>query len=270
VGNVPNSRYLSISPVTEGEVKQEPKPPDAGDDWSQPANIPNTLPFPSKPLPLPPKWSASAADAPLSGIWEKLNPENISCTGSSCKDALHCFRLTKKMAKTLGPGTCRDCKRALVAVNRVAGRNLNDVDHTFSALQLEYVRHYFWHVPFGMKAMNYAMRAGRIELESRIVKRLQQRIGSAEPYHDGWQTPISTSKADALDFAMHVTAACCRKCVEYWHGIPQGQALTDREIMYLGELMRKYLRARLPDLDDHPQIVPRPRRDGSRCRDRSS
>jgi hypothetical protein len=144
-------------------------------------------------------------------------------------------------------------------MERVAQRNLEDVDHTFSALQLEYVRHYFWHAPFGAKAMNYAIRAGRVELEGRIENRLRKRIGNAEPFHDGWQTAIAVSKADALDFAMHATAACCRKCVEYWHGIPRGHDLTEREIEYLGELMRRYLRWRLPDLDDYPRAVP-PRR----------
>lgn len=229
-------------------------------DWSHHANVPDSLPFPSKPLALPPKWSAPAADAPLSGIWKKLNPEKIRCTGSACGDALHCFRLTKKLARTIGPGTCRTCKQALVSIGRVSQRDLADIDHTFSALQLEYIRHYFWHAPFGEKALSYALRAGRIELEARIVKRLRQRIGPAGPYHDGWQTPTAVSKADALDYAMHATAACCRVCAEYWHGIPQKRKLTEGEISYLAELMRRYLRVRLPDLDDGPQAVRRVRR----------
>jgi hypothetical protein len=209
---------------------------------------------------LPPKWSAPAADAPLSGVWEKLNPEAIRCTDSACPDSLHCFRLTKKLARTIGPGTCRTCKQALVSMGRVARRDLEDVDHTFSALQLEYVRHYFWHAPFGEKAMKYALRAGRIELEARVVKRLRQRIGSAEPYHDGWQTPTAVSKADALDYAMHATAACCRVCAEYWHGIPRRRELTEHEIIYLAELVRRYLRVRLPELEDDPRAFRRVQR----------
>lgn len=225
--------------------------------WSHAANPPGSLPFSAEPLPLPPRWSATAADAPLSGIWARLAPEKIRCTGTSCGDALHCFRLTKKLAKSIGPGTCRECKQPLISMERVAQQDLADVDHTFSALQQEYVRHYFWHVPFGEKALDYALRAGRIELEARIIRRLRQRIASAAPYHDGWQTPTASSKADALDYAMHAVAACCRKCAEYWHGIPRVRALTEDELTYLGELMRRYVRARLPNLDDGPQRAPK-------------
>src|SRR6266516_2190614 len=98
-----------------------PGPPDIA--WSQAANPPGSLPFEAKPLPLPPRWSALAADAPPSGIWQKLNPEKIRCTGTSCGDALHCFRLTQKLAKSIGPGTCRECKQPLISMDRVAQRD---------------------------------------------------------------------------------------------------------------------------------------------------
>lgn len=95
-----------------------------------------------------------------------------------------------------------------------------------------------------------------------MPRRLRSRIGKAEPFRDGTQTPIATEKADALDYSMHAVAACCRKCVEYWHGIPVGQPLTEEEIAYLAELMRRYLQARLPDLDDQPRKIPsRPKAD---------
>lgn len=223
--------------------------------WVHP-EIPGTLPFPTNPLPLPPKWSAPAADAPLSGIWQRLNPEKVKCTGSSCGNELHCFRLTKQMAKSIGPGTCRECKQPLVAMSRVAQQDLSDVDYTFSALQLEYVRHYFWHVPFSQKAMSQALRAAQAGLAGEITKRIRKQIAKAEPYFDGRQTPTAASKADALDYAMHAVAACCRACAGYWHGIPKGRPLTEDEIAYLGELMRRYLLARLPGLEEDPPRVP--------------
>ncbi len=226
----------------------------SGGTWAHP-EIPGTLKFPTDPIPLPPKWSAPAADAPLSSIWQRLNPEQISCAGSACQDELHCFRLTKRMAKGIGPGTCRECKQPLVEMSRIAQQNLSDVDYTFSALQLEYVRHYFWHVPFSGKAMSQALRAAQAGLEGVITKRIRQRVAKAEPYFDGRQTPTAATKADALDYAMHAVAACCRVCARYWHGIPQGRPLTEDEVAYLAELMSRYLLARLPGLEEDPPRV---------------
>lgn len=176
-----------------------------------------------------------------------------------CGDNLHCFRLTQKLAKTLRPGSCRKCGEFLVSLDRTAARDLGDIDATFTALQRECIRHYFWHVPFGQKALDYARRAGRIRLEDRIEPHIRSRIGAAEPFRDGWQTPTARDKANALDFAFHAVAACCRKCANYWHGIPTGQPLNDDEVEYLAELSRRYLQARLPDLRDEPTNVDRKR-----------
>lgn len=235
-------------------------PPNTQRDWSvipPPAGI---LPFDLKPLPpLVPKWSAPLADAPAAGVWERLEQIKISCTMAMCDANLHCFRLTQKLAKILSPGSCRKCGELLVSLDRTAARDLSDSDATFTVLQRECIRHYFWHVPFGQKALDYARRAGRVRLEDRIERRIRSRIGAAEPFRDGWQTPTARDKADALDFALHAVAACCRKCANYWHGIPMGQLLGDEEVRYLAELARRYLQARLPNLPDEPTRVGRKR-----------
>lgn len=209
---------------------------------------PGSLPFPERLPPLPPKWSAPAADAPAEGIWLNFDKAKIRCTMSACDDGLHCYKLTQRLAKVLGPGTCRECRRPLVSLDRTGRRDLADIDHTFAALQTEAIRHYFWHVPFGPKALSYAQRAGRRALHERIAKRIRSRIGAAQPFRDGTQTPIDNARADALDFALHAIAACCRTCAGYWHGLPKGRPLTESEIGYLSELARRYLDARLPDL----------------------
>lgn len=81
-----------------------------------------------------------------------------------------------------------------------------------------------------------------------------QRTGS-EPYRDGRQTPIARDRTDAYDYALHAVAACCRRCVHYWHGIQTGRPLNDDEVAYLSELVRRYLRARLPDLPGEPTKI---------------
>jgi hypothetical protein len=216
---------------------------------------PGSLPFPERLPPLPPKWSAPAANAPAEGIWRGFDAADIRCTMSACAAGLHCFKLTQKLARVLGPGTCRECRRPLVSLDRTGRRDLSDVDHTFAALQTEAIRHFFWHAPFGPKALGYAQRAGRRVLHQRIAGRIRSRIGAAQPFRDGTPTPISPARADAIDYALHAVAACCRTCASYWHGLPQGRPLTDAEITYLSELARRYLEARLPTLPEEGQRV---------------
>lgn len=237
------------------------RPPERNQQWLTAPLPRDTLPFdPDLLPPLPPKWSAPLADAPAEGVWKRFDQMKITCTTTMCDADLHCFLLSKKLSQRLSPGSCRSCGQALVSLQRTAQRNLDDIDATFAALQRECIRHYFWHVPFGQKALNYARRRGRIELEARIAGRIQSRIGAETPYRDGQQTPIADTKADALDYALHAVAACCRRCANYWHGIPLGRALDETEVNYLSELVRRYLRARLPDLQDGPTKVPPIRR----------
>jgi hypothetical protein len=214
---------------------------------------PGSLPFPERLPALPAKWSAPPATAPLEGVWQKFEQAKIRCTMTACTDGLHCYKLSKKLARVLGPGSCRECRRPLVSLERTGLRDLSDVNHTFAALQTEAIRHYFWHAPFGEKALGYAERAGRRVLQERVERRIRSRIGGAEPFQDGRQTPVSADRADALDFALHAVAACCRTCAGYWHGLPKGRALTEDEIAYLSELARRYLAARLPDLPEEGQ-----------------
>lgn len=237
------------------------RPPEARQNWSTAPPPVGSLPFDPEPLPpLPPKWSAPLADAPAEGVWKRFEQVKIRCTTAICDADLHCFRLTKRLAKMLSPGSCRECGKVLVSLQRTAVRDLSDVDATFAALQRECIRHYFWHVPFGQKALDYARRLGRIELEARITNRIRTRIGQAQHPAEGRQTPIAQDKADALDFALHAVAACCRRCANYWHGIPTGRPLEDEEVYYLTELVRTYTSARLPYLADAPTSVPRRRR----------
>lgn len=231
---------------------QEPTGPDVGSsNWPGGRSAAQSLPT------LPPKWSAPAADAPPTGIWREFDKVAIRCTMTACGDGLHCYRLTKKLAKLIGPGTCRECKQALVSLERTAARRLADVNHTFAALQTEAIRHFFWHVPFGARAFDYARRAGRRTLHRRVPGRIRSRIGSASPFRDGTQTPTSPGKADALDYAMHAIAACCRTCAQYWHGIDKGRPLTQVEIDYLAELAIRYLDCRLIDLPNEGRRIER-------------
>ena len=185
---------------------------------------PGSLPFPERLPALPPKWSAAVADAPAEGIWRDFDQAKIRCTMSACGDGLHCYKLTRKLAEVLGPGTCRECNRPLVSLDRTGQRNLADIDHTFAALQTEAIRHYFWHAPFGEKALGYARRAGRTEPCMRALPGgSARRIG--QPSHSGTEPrrrslphapmPSTSRCTPSLPAAAHVriTGMACPRTV---------------------------------------------------------
>ena len=182
----------------------------------------------------------------------------ISCTKSDCDDNLHCFRSTKKLRDQGLGGACRDCHAQLVDWPRVHERQLDDAEHTFTELRLEFIRHHFWHVDIDEHARNHALRKGRTALLGSAVNRIAKSVGVANPYRDGQQTPFS---GNVIYYAQHATASCCRTCIEYWHGIEKGRALTADEQEYLIQLVSLYIDDRLPDLPDGPTKVPRRRRD---------
>ena len=191
---------------------------------------------------------------------EGLKPLNIKCTSSACADGLHCFLLTKKMKQNGPSGRCRSCGAELVDWARVFRKDLRDVTYTFECLKYELIRHHFWHIPISVYAVNYARRKGRLQLKEAAYKQIEQAVRRISHPREGQQTPRETNPhANAIHFAQHATAACCRRCVEEWHGIPRDRELTPEEMTYLTELAMLYIDSRLPDLAEGPIYVP-PRR----------
>jgi hypothetical protein len=131
--------------------------------------------------------------------------------------------------------------------SRVHNLDSRDAEYTFSAMKFELIRHKFWHVDIDQKAINHAKRKGYSGLDLAVRSRLRKSVGSAKPSRDGRQTPMEGS-GNVIYYAQHATASCCRKCIEYWHGIPQGRALTEDEVGYLAQLAMLYIRDRLPSL----------------------
>jgi len=67
---------------------------------------------------------------------------------------------------------------------------------------------------------------------------VEKRLAPAEPAHDGRQTPM---RNHPVFIAQHATGTCCRGCLEKWHQIPKGRALTDREVQYIVAVLRYWL-----------------------------
>jgi hypothetical protein len=67
---------------------------------------------------------------------------------------------------------------------------------------------------------------------------LAQRLAPAQPDKDGKQTPY---RGHPVFVAQHATATCCRGCLERWHGIPQGRALTPDEQAYAVDVICRWI-----------------------------
>jgi hypothetical protein len=126
---------------------------------------------------------------------------------------------------------------------------MNDVRHTFKALQNETIRHHFFHREIDDTAIRHAQRKGRTLLKEAARNRIEKYLAPAEPARDGRQTPLEGS---AIFYAQHATATCCRTCLEYWHNIPKGRPLTEAERKYCEGLVELFLDQRLPKLADDP------------------
>ncbi len=64
------------------------------------------------------------------------------------------------------------------------------------------------------------------------------KLAPAHPVNDGKQTPM---RGHPVFIAQHATATCCRGCLEKWHRIPQGRALSDAECIYVRGVIAAWL-----------------------------
>ncbi|WP_416517398.1 DUF4186 domain-containing protein [Bifidobacterium asteroides] len=92
----------------------------------------------------------------------------------------------------------------------------------------------------------YARAKGRDTIDRHAHEMLAKRVGPAHPLKDGKQTPY---RGHPVFTAQHATATCCRGCIERWHHIPRGRALTDAEVDALARLVMAWIER---DLVSHP------------------
>ena len=190
----------------------------------------------------------------------------VTCSTTDCTNNLHCFNhiqrtAAKRLRNFVEPGVCRECGASLIDWKRVHRRERRDVKNTFAALKHEYIRHHFWHRDFNETSRNHALRLGRTELIASIPRRLRQAVGRARHPREGQQVPVADERmSNVVQYAQHAVAACCRSCIEKWHGIELGRDLKDDEIDYLADLVQMFLQERLDWLPARPTHVPRRRK----------
>lgn len=85
---------------------------------------------------------------------------------------------------------------------------------------------------------DYLERRGLDAIRADAAKFVAERLAPAFPRNDGRQTPM---KNHPVFVAQHATATCCRGCLEKWHAIPRGRALSAREQAEVGKLIMTWL-----------------------------
>ena len=87
-----------------------------------------------------------------------------------------------------------------------------------------------------------------IRAQARTI--ISQRLASAFPLNDGKQTPM---RGHVVFIAQHATGCCCRGCLQKWHNISPGKALSDEEIEYVCDILVAWLKDKAGDLSGFDQ-----------------
>ncbi|MEA5448460.1 DUF4186 family protein [Leptolyngbya sp. CCNP1308] len=190
-------------------------------------------------------------------IEEELTPLKMTCTSSKCQERLHCYKPTRAQKESNEIGQCRSCNESAdFDWERLHRMDINDIDYTVAALKNEFIRHHYWTNNIPTKVENYALRKGKVGMQKAFEHRVRKYLGEPANAYDGRQTPVEDSpRVNAVNFAQHATASCCRICAEYWFGIPKDRSLREDEISYLTQLGMRYVGERFPILQEKGEKV---------------
>ena len=111
-------------------------------------------------------------------------------------------------------------------------RNLDEV---FDALAASTFRRRF---RLRGKELEYLQRKGLDVVLKHAADFIEKRLAPAAPANDGKQTPM---RQHPVFIAQHATATCCRGCLQKWHDIPNGHALTGEEKAYILAVIKTWL-----------------------------
>ncbi len=112
---------------------------------------------------------------------------------------------------------------------------MRDMDDLFSALGRSKFRSRF---RLSGKEAAYLKQRGLDTIIRHARDFVRKRLTDAYPINDGRQTPMRNHPAFV---AQHATATCCRKCMEKWHYIPRGELLTEADVSYVIEVLRRWI-----------------------------
>ena len=112
---------------------------------------------------------------------------------------------------------------------------MRELDELFAALAKSAFRRKF-HLQG--KDLEYLHNKGLTTVLNHANDFISKRLAPAFPEKDGKQTPF---RGHPVFVAQHATACCCRGCLEKWHRIPKGRALSVDEQTYILNVLKGWL-----------------------------
>jgi len=112
---------------------------------------------------------------------------------------------------------------------------MRDMDELFTALGRSKFRRRF---RLTGKEAEYFRDKGLATILQHARDFVTKRLADADPANDGKQTPM---RKHPVFIAQHATGTCCRGCLAKWHRIPKGRPLTQEQIDYIVEVLRRWL-----------------------------
>ena len=112
---------------------------------------------------------------------------------------------------------------------------MRDLDRVFRGLAGSSFRSRF---RLGAADREYLRTKGMPAVLEHAADFIARRLAPALPAKDGKQTPF---RGHPVFVAQHATATCCRGCLEKWHAIPAGRALTDEEQAHVVRAIGRWL-----------------------------
>ena len=112
---------------------------------------------------------------------------------------------------------------------------MRDMDELFAALGRSKFRSRF---RLAGKEAEYLRDKGLDVILQHARDFVTRRLADANPANDGKQTPMQNHP---VFIAQHATGTCCRGCLAKWHGIPKGRKLTQEQVDYIVEVLRRWL-----------------------------
>src|SRR5919202_7068506 len=112
---------------------------------------------------------------------------------------------------------------------------MKDVREVLAALKKSEFRS---RIDLRKKELDYLRAKGMETVLRHAADFIEKRLAPAEPPNDGKQTPW---RNHPVFVAQHATATCCRTCLQKWHEIPKGRALTEVEKRYVVEVIKGWL-----------------------------
>jgi hypothetical protein len=112
---------------------------------------------------------------------------------------------------------------------------MRDMDELFDGLARSKFRSGF---KLGEKEYQYLNDKGIETIMEHACRFVVQRLSDAHPKNDGKQTPM---RGHPVFIAQHATGTCCRSCLFRWHRIEKAKPLSEQQIQYIIEVIKRWL-----------------------------